>query len=64
MFSQQPLVCIWGKWVTEIKCFDQDQRRGVGVGENLLWIKKTKREKLCWGEWNEHRERWLLLLGL
>lgn len=43
MFSQHPLVCLWGKWVAEIKCFDQHQRKDVREDESLLRI--TKQEK-------------------
>lgn len=40
---------MWGKWVTEIKCFDQDQRRGVGEDENQLRIKKNKKREITLG---------------
>lgn len=44
---------MWGKWVTEIKCFDQDQRSGVGEDENQLRIKKNKKREITLGrvEW-------------
>lgn len=60
MFSQHPLVYTWGKWVTEIKCFDQDQRRGVR-GLKPAWDNKSRQIMLR--EWAEHREPSLMLLG-